>query len=97
MCLSCEAGLFSFFLNIIFPWQSIQVLWPGGTVARQDSGGVGQRDQGLVSERCTTILLVLCISLINAMFLGVCGEIYPAGKYRTINDPYKATRDGDDY
>jgi hypothetical protein len=50
-----------------------------------------------VSERCTTILLVLCISLINALFLGVCGEIYPAGKYRPINDPYKATRDGDDY
>lgn len=97
MCLSCETGLFSFFFNIIFPWQSIQVLWPGGTAARQDSGGVGQRDQGLVSERCTTILLVLCISLINAMFLDVSGEIYLAGKYRTVNYPHKATRDGDGY
>lgn len=40
---------------LFFPLQSVQVLWTRRAAARQDCGGVGQRDQRLVSEKAPSV------------------------------------------
>lgn len=40
----------------LFPLQSIQVVWTRGATTCEDCGGVGQRDQGLVSETVEYLL-----------------------------------------
>lgn len=49
-------------MSAFFPLQSIQVLWTRGATTCEDCGRVGQRDQGLVSEK-DQYLLAVCFDL----------------------------------
>lgn len=56
-------------MSAFFPLQSIQVLWTRGATTCEDCGRVGQRDQGLVSEK-DQYLLAVCFDLSALISIG---------------------------
>lgn len=55
-------------MSAFFPLQSIQVLWTRGATTCEDCGRVGQRDQGLVSEK-EQYLRAVCFDLSALIYL----------------------------
>lgn len=55
-------------MSAFFPLQSIQVLWTRGATTCEDCGRVGQRDQGLVSEKDQYLLASFDLSALIYVF-----------------------------